>query len=74
MAFEYRTAAGVVLLIRTQRRWALYYAGVRREGWATPDAAAIAVAQHRTGLPRWDRNRAVVPADLSDWRPLGDSL
>jgi hypothetical protein len=74
MAFEYRTAAGVVLLIRTEQRWWLYYSGLRHGYWNTPDAAAIAVAQHQTGLPRWDRSRNVVPADLLDWRPLGESL
>lgn len=74
MAFEYPTPAGVVRLIRTEGRWLLHYAGRRRGEWPTPDAAAVAVAQHRTGLPAWDRKRVAVPGDLLDWRPLGESL
>jgi hypothetical protein len=74
MAFEYPTSAGVVRLIRAEGRWLLHYAGRRRGEWPTPDEAAGAVAQHRTGLPAWDRKRVPVPGDLLEWRPLGESI
>ena len=74
MAFEYPTQAGVVRLIRAEGRWLLHYAGRRRGKWHNPDDAAMAVAQHRTGLPSWDHKRVPVPHDLLDWRPLGESL
>jgi hypothetical protein len=74
MAFEYPTPAGVVRLFGTSGGWFLQYRGRRRGEWHTPDAAAIAVARHQTGLPSWDREQVAVPDDLLDWRPLGDSL
>jgi hypothetical protein len=74
MAFEYPTQAGVVRLIRAEGHWLLHYAGRRRGEWHSPDAAARAVAEHRTGLPSWDRKRVAVPGDLLEWRPLGESL
>jgi hypothetical protein len=74
MAFEYPTPAGTVRLIRSEGHWLLHYAGRRRGQWRTPDDAAMAVAQHQTGLSTWDRKRVAVPGDLLDWRPLGESL
>jgi hypothetical protein len=74
MAYEYPTMAGVVRLLRVQRNWAIQFNSHLHGQWRSPDAAAIAVAQHRSGLPEWDRVRVAVPDDLLDWRPLGESL
>jgi hypothetical protein len=55
-------------------RWRLHFAGRRRGRWPSPDEAARAAAQHKSGLAEWDRKRVEAPDDLIDWRPLGDSL
>jgi len=74
MAFEYSTSAGVLRLLRIQRRWAVQFNGRRSGEWHSPDAAATAAARHETGLLAWDRQRSDVSDDLLDWRPLGESL
>jgi len=74
MAYEYPTAAGVLRLLRIQRRWALQFHGRQLGQWRSPDAAAIAAARHQSGLSEWDRGRSDVSDDLLDWRPLGESL
>jgi hypothetical protein len=74
MAYEYPSAAGTVLLVQDRCHWLLHFAGGRSGRWPSPDAAARAVAQHRSGLAAWDRRRIEAPEDLLDWRPLGDSL
>ena len=74
MPYEYATAVGVMRLFRTRQRWAVELNGFRRAKWSSADAAARAVARHKTGLPEVDRSTPDVPDDLLDWRPLGDSL
>ena len=74
MAYEYPSAAGTVLLIQDRGHWLLHFAGRHSGGWPSPDAAAIAVARHQSGLAAWDRRRIEAPEDLLDWRPLGESL
>jgi hypothetical protein len=74
MAYEYPTARGVLRLLRIRRTWAIEYDGARRGPWPSADAAATAVAHHRTGLTKWDHRQDEVPADLLEWRPTGDSL
>jgi len=74
MAYEYPTAKGVLRLLRIQRGWALQFNGRWLGQWRSPDAAVIAAARHRSGLPEWDRHRLDVSSDLLDWRPLDDSL
>jgi hypothetical protein len=74
MAFEYPTASGVVRLLKVQRIWSVQFNGHQRGRWHSPDAAAIAVVRHRSGLPEWDRGQSDASNDLLDWRPLGDSL
>jgi len=74
MAYEYPTPAGVLRLFRVQRHWAVQFKGHRSGDWQSPDAAAVAVARHRSGLAEWDGQRSDVSDDLLDWRPLGESL
>jgi hypothetical protein len=74
MAYEFPTSAGVLRLLRLQRRWAVEFRGRLGGHWHSPAAAAIALAQHKSGIPEWDRERSDVSADLLDWRPLGESL
>jgi len=74
MAFEYPSVAGVLHLIRVQGHWRLQFDGSWAGIWPSADAAAEAIARHRSGLMTWDRGRAEVPEDLLDWRPLGESL
>jgi hypothetical protein len=74
MAYEYPSAAGVVRLTRQRGRWLLSFAGRQSGRWPSPDVAAKAVAQHKSGLAEWDRLREEAPDDLLDWRPLGHSL
>ena len=74
MAYEYPSAAGTVRLIKVGGRWLLHFAGRDSGRWTTPDVAAKAVAEHRSGHAAWDRRQAEAPEDLLDWRPLGDSL
>ena len=74
MAYEYSSAAGTLHLVEYNGRWLLYFAGRRHGGWRSPDQAAFAVAQHRSGLQQWDEKRADAPEDLLHWRPLGASL
>ena len=69
MAFEYPTPAGLVLLMRTRGVWKVRFAGEVRGRWGSPDAAAVAVAQHKSGLPALDRKRLPISEDLIDWRP-----
>jgi hypothetical protein len=74
MAYEYPSAAGVLRLMQIRGRWHVHFAGRRTGRWSSPEVAAQAVARHRSGLEEWDRKRVDAPADLLDWRPLGDSL
>jgi hypothetical protein len=74
MAYEYRTAAGILRLTRFQGSWLVHFADRRSGRWLSPDEAAKAVALHRTGVAAWDRHWDEAPEDLLDWRPLGDSL
>jgi hypothetical protein len=74
MAYEFSTPRGVLHLLCIQRRWTVQLNGRQRGRWLTPDAAAAAVARHKSGLPDWDRHFTEAPDDLLDWRPLGDSL
>lgn len=74
MAYECPTAAGVVHLLRAGGRWLIDFNGQRRGSWTSPDAAARAVSQHKTGLADWDRTQIEVPDDLLRWRPLCESL
>jgi hypothetical protein len=74
MAYEYSTSAGVLRLLRVQRRWEVQFQGRRSGEWHSPDAAAQAVARHETGLLTWDRRASDASDDLLDWRPLGESL
>jgi hypothetical protein len=74
MAFEYPTVTGVVELINDGERWRVRYADRESGGWQSADDAARAVASHKTGLAKWDRKRQLVPADLLEWRPTGDSI
>ena len=74
MAFEHPTSAGVVRLTTRARKWELRFAGKRRGRWQSPDEAADAVAQHRTGLPEWDDRSELVSEDIIDWRPIGESI
>jgi hypothetical protein len=72
MAYEYPTAAGILRLINVRGLWLVHFADRRR--WPSPDMAAKAVADHRSGLAERDRHWDEAPEDLLDWRPLGDSL
>ena len=74
MAYEYPTSAGVLRLVQVQGQWLVHFAEHRTGRWPSPDAAAMAVARHRSGLTAWDRLWDEAPEDLLDWRPLGDSL
>jgi hypothetical protein len=74
MAYEYESSAGVVRLVRMRRLWRCEFAGNQNGKWRSPDAAATAVARHRSGLSDWDGRHAEAPHDLLDWRPLTDSL
>lgn len=74
MAYEYPSSAGTVQLVQVKGRWLLQFAGSRTGQWSSAEAAARAVARHRSGLAAWDRRRVETPEDLLDWRPLGDSL
>lgn len=74
MAFEYSTVAGVVELFHDGQKWAVRYSGRRAGAWQSADDAARAVASHQTGCTTWDRRREPAPADLLDWRPIGDSI
>jgi len=74
MAFEHPTSTGVVCLTMRARNWELRFAGKRRGRWQSPDEAADAVAQHRTGLPEWDDSSEPVSRDIIDWRPIGESI
>jgi hypothetical protein len=74
MAYEHKTAAGVIRLLRVQRRWAIQFKDARVGAWHSADAAAIAAARHLSGLSEWDCDRDEVSGDLLDWRPLGESL
>jgi hypothetical protein len=74
MAYEFPSPAGTLRLMQVQGRWLLYFGGRRTGRWSSPDIAVKAVAQHRSGLPEWDRERVEAPDDLLEWRPLGESL
>jgi hypothetical protein len=56
------------------RGWTIRYVGKARGLWRSADAAAKAVAQHKTGLPEWDEEYLLVSQDIIDWRPLGESI
>jgi hypothetical protein len=74
MAFEYPTSTGIIELVQVRERWLLRCAGRSRGAWPSAEAAATAVAGHKTGLYEWDRRHEPVSAELLDWRPRGDSL
>ena len=74
MVYEYPSAAGTLRLMRDGQCWLVDFAGRRTGRWPSPDMAAVAVARHQSGLRDWDRRRADAPADLLDWRPLGELL
>jgi hypothetical protein len=74
MAYEYPTGTSVLRLTRKRRYWAVQFNGRQIGRWQSPQAAAVAVARHESGLSEWDRGRFFVPDDLLKWRPLGDSL
>jgi hypothetical protein len=74
MAYKYPTATGILRLIKVEGHWLVHFADHRSGRWTSPDMAAKAVAQHRSGLTEWDRHGDEAPEDLLDWRPLGDSL
>jgi hypothetical protein len=74
MSYEHPTEAGIARLLPMKNGWAVQYNGRRRGQWTSPDAAARAMARHKTGLADWDRRSAIVSDDLLDWRPLGESL
>lgn len=74
MAYEYPTTTGVLRLLQIERQWVVQF-NCRQSGqWRSPDAAAIAVAQHKCGLSEWDCGRSYASEDLLDWRPLAESL
>jgi hypothetical protein len=72
--YEHPTGGGVLRLLRTRGSWTIEFKGQRRGRWRSPDAAVLAAAGHRTGLPNWDQASFVVSDDLLRWRPLGESL
>ncbi len=74
MAYEFSTAEGVLRLVRRQRHWVVAFKGRQAGPWRSPDAAVQALVRRRSGLAEWDEGRSVVPDDLLDWRPLGESL
>ena len=74
MAYEYPTTAGIVGLVQVQGRWLLHFEGRHAGSFPSADAAAKAVARHRSGLAVWDQRKIDAPEDLLDWRPLGESL
>ncbi|HXT80653.1 MAG TPA: hypothetical protein VN702_13905 [Acetobacteraceae bacterium] len=76
MAYEYPTTVGVLRLFRDNNHWAMQFRGRRSTmQWPSPDAAAAAIARHRSGLREWDDARSQdAPADVLDWRALGESL
>lgn len=74
MAYEYATPVGIVRLVKVARHWSCEFAGEQHGRWCSPDKAAAALAQHRSGLVHWDWRGDEVPHDLLDWRPLADSL
>jgi hypothetical protein len=74
MAYEYPTETSVIRLARIRRYWVVQFNGRQSGPWPSPDAAAAAVARHVSGLSEWDRASFDAPADLLDWRPLGESL
>jgi hypothetical protein len=74
MAFELSTSAGMLLLLRTGKRWAVEFNGRRTGKWGTPNDAAIAVANHRSGILEWDIQQRDASEDILDWRPIGESI
>jgi hypothetical protein len=74
MAYEFKTDAGMLRLLRQERQWVVHFNGAQGGAWRSPDAAAQALARHRSGLTAWDTARADVSGDVIDWRPLGESL
>lgn len=69
-----RTALTWMLSLAHAGDWVIQFNGHLHGQWRSPDAAAIAVAQHQSGLPEWDREQSDASNDLLDWRPLGESL
>lgn len=72
--YEHGNGPECVRLLRVSRTWVVEFGGGRAGSWASPDAAAIAAAQHRTGLPAWDRGATDAPRDILDWRPIGRAI
>jgi hypothetical protein len=52
MAFEYPTSTGIIELVQVRERWLLRCAGRSRGAWPSAEAAATAVAGHKTGPRR----------------------
>jgi hypothetical protein len=74
MAYELRTAAGVLCIVRTGQCWTAQLNGRRWGKWRLPDDAAHAVARQFSVLSERDTQQLDVPDDLLDWTPLGESL
>jgi hypothetical protein len=71
MAFEHPASAGLARLTKVGRVWTFSFVGKKGGRWRSPDAAALAVARHQTGLSQWDKCREPVS---QDWRPLRESI
>ena len=76
MSYEYRSAHGVIRLVRVRGRWRVEFGGARRGDWPSASDAAAAVARRASGLDTWDRvgSPGDVPEDLLDWTPLRENL
>lgn len=74
MAYEYRTAQGVIQLLRLGSIWT-FVLGDRLQGqWASATDAIEALSKGQTAIPALDRLDLDVPGSLDEWRPLGEAL
>lgn len=75
MAFEYRSKAGLIQLLKMGRRWRVALETEIAGSWASPDRAAEAVAARCSGLSVLDQAKDLfVPAQLVHWTPTGEDL
>ena len=75
MAYEYTCPEGVVRLVKVRRRWKVEFGGDQAGNWTSANAALSALLGRTSGIPALDQLDLVdLPKDLSDWRPLDDSL
>jgi len=75
LAFEYRSEAGLIRLLKVGRRWRVALEPEIAGSWASPDQAAEAVAARSSGLSALDQaNDLFVPAQLFNWTPTGQDL